>query len=218
MKRAFTIVELLVVIGIMALTAAILLPVLWQSQEKARQTTCISAQRQTALALIQYREENGGWPVDEWLSWNQNRTPLSCPDMKRSIVKPTDMHTNPKVNPDFAFNSYLGLSNKDPKYPATTVLIADAPQGTWLLTDPDPCQTIDAQHKPDCDKQQEKAYERHNGGADYAFVDGHVKWFKVSQIVPSQLLDAQGGTYLNTGNDGTMPTFMTWTKGDSPTP
>jgi len=56
-KSAFTLIELLVVIAIIAILAAILFPVFAQAREKARQTTCLSNQKQVALALVQYMSD-----------------------------------------------------------------------------------------------------------------------------------------------------------------
>jgi prepilin-type N-terminal cleavage/methylation domain-containing protein/prepilin-type processing-associated H-X9-DG protein len=55
---AFTLIELLVVIAIIAILAAILFPVFAQVREKARQTTCVSNEKQMGLAMLQYVQDN----------------------------------------------------------------------------------------------------------------------------------------------------------------
>lgn len=60
MKRAFTLIELLVVITIIAILAAILFPVFAQAREKARQTSCLSNEKQLGLAARMYMEDNDG--------------------------------------------------------------------------------------------------------------------------------------------------------------
>jgi prepilin-type N-terminal cleavage/methylation domain-containing protein/prepilin-type processing-associated H-X9-DG protein len=58
MKRTgFTLIELLVVIAIIAILAAILFPVFAKVREKARQTTCLSNEKQLGLAVQQYIQD-----------------------------------------------------------------------------------------------------------------------------------------------------------------
>jgi len=56
-RNGFTLIELLVVIAIIAILAAILFPVFAKVREKARQTACLSNEKQLGLGLIQYEED-----------------------------------------------------------------------------------------------------------------------------------------------------------------
>src|SRR3954466_14334862 len=63
-KKGFTLVELLVVIGIIALLVGILLPALNRAREKGRQAQCLSNVRQISMAFFMYTNENkGGFPA-----------------------------------------------------------------------------------------------------------------------------------------------------------
>jgi prepilin-type N-terminal cleavage/methylation domain-containing protein/prepilin-type processing-associated H-X9-DG protein len=104
-RRAFTLTEILVVIAVVGLLAAILFPVLNRVRANSRTSTCSSNLRQIGVALSLYRTDNSGLypPVvtlessptpsngqgvktqGTWLMSLNLRSPLLCPDVDLSL-------------------------------------------------------------------------------------------------------------------------------------
>ncbi len=60
-RHAFTLVELLVVVAVLALLAALLFPVFAQAREAGRRSSCASNLKQIGLCFAQYTQDNDGW-------------------------------------------------------------------------------------------------------------------------------------------------------------
>jgi len=77
LQKAFTLVELLVVIGIISILIAILLPALNRVQDAAQSTKCLANMQQVALCTAMYTNDNKGkWLVPYVVPYrSQNYSP-----------------------------------------------------------------------------------------------------------------------------------------------
>ncbi|HOF87648.1 MAG TPA: prepilin-type N-terminal cleavage/methylation domain-containing protein [Armatimonadota bacterium] len=169
--RGFTLIELLVVIAIIAILAAILFPVFAKAREKARTNSCINNQRQIAIALSMYIQDN-----DELLPPDTGTTAWSSllKDYNEPTIYdcPTGVGTGTNTNPEYAFNQSLcGMALGDLPKPDLTLILADRvvnPKvdnpGAYLRLLQSPGLDVDA---------------RHNGGSVFSFLDGHVEYAAV---------------------------------------
>ena len=160
MKKGFTLIELLVVIAIIAILAAILFPVFSKAREKARQATCTSNQKQIALAMTMYVQENDeAMPVIDASTW-------STVDLKGKILNcPNTTGQGYVAN---AFLSELGLGQ------VTT------PEAVWMTADAKKGATSVAGYTAS------DMEARHANGIIASYFDGHVAYSKkISDVTSS---------------------------------
>jgi prepilin-type N-terminal cleavage/methylation domain-containing protein/prepilin-type processing-associated H-X9-DG protein len=95
-QKAFTLIELLAVIAVIGIMAALLLPALARSKAKARQTACRSQLRQLGIAFMLYLPEHNdifptsaassalGAHPEDWIWWQIQRDASGNPVMRDS--------------------------------------------------------------------------------------------------------------------------------------
>jgi len=194
-RNAYTLIEILVVLGIVSLLSAILFAAFSRVREKSRSSSCQNNLRQIQMATQMYADDNsrypfwfGEYPITDPLVFNKpgigwavrilpyvkNRSIFHCPS------EPTDASDDPNASLTIgqpAFNNYgynIWLSDELESHLTT-------PSTTLTFSDEIPSPAWDFIHSIN----QAKDYSfqiRHSGGLNCAFADGHVKWLIPPQI------------------------------------
>jgi prepilin-type processing-associated H-X9-DG protein/prepilin-type N-terminal cleavage/methylation domain-containing protein len=234
MRRAFTLIDLLVVIAIIALLAAILFPVFAQARDKARGAACLSNLRQIGLSYTMYMQDyDGSLPLTimsggtaSWLNacqpYIKNRRIFQCPsdrsarpfpqteeDWNRDFYLPGTFDPDPRYfqfrRTSYTFNVWLmGPVPEFPMVrgndsmvasPANVIYVAEMTSASdldhfspmcWDTVEPDArfpyCFKLPSAWDAAKKEPTEIDVRRHQEGANYGFMDGHVKYGRFSRL------------------------------------
>jgi prepilin-type N-terminal cleavage/methylation domain-containing protein/prepilin-type processing-associated H-X9-DG protein len=201
-RRAFTLVELLVVTAILSLLAGILFPVFAQAREKARQTTCLSNMKQLGLAANLYLLDwEGGFPqthttAEPWV--RQSRRDRLIADWFQLLypyshstginVCPSDPNVTARRPNSYIPNGYF-------VYGAHVGVVPNPTETIYLYESAD--DNGDYETKPwlgmEEIEDEDVAVKRHHGGANYLFCDWHVRWLHFEQTLAPVNMHVPGG-------------------------
>lgn len=210
-RQAFTLIELLIVVSIISILAAVLFPVFARARESARKTSCLSNLKQLGTAWLMYAQDYDEKTAiavyyhgtDEEVAWDftldysdvdwsdPDPTPKSSPGVLDPYSKSGQIHTCPsfygeawgRPHTGYAYNiSYIGGEGPyggGPLLHESAILAAiNDPAGTVLFTEGGYGNPVNAHNylrAPSKGSSAGKVHFRHNGAANVAYADGHVK-------------------------------------------
>jgi prepilin-type N-terminal cleavage/methylation domain-containing protein/prepilin-type processing-associated H-X9-DG protein len=211
-RQGFTLLELLIVIAIITLLAAILFPAFAQAREKARQTHCLNNMRQLETAFAIYLQDYDGTLPGAGSAKSLSRVGHWVPAAPVSLTQPCHVEQgaiypylrNPQVYvcPSDANGQVkrLSYSMNDRLDFLSAALIDDSSKTVLLVDEQNGLDdgSITAMHIYSYCTQTTCYYipvpgpdyptTVHTGGAVFGFLDGHAKWKRASQIPPGDYL------------------------------
>ena len=178
--KGFTLLELLIVVAIVGVVAALLLGAAARAKAKAQQAACQSNLRQLALAMRMYQDDSAGrFPVTP--GWTKKLLPyvsgqiFQCPSNPRPRGNPTSAMSPASFDATLSdFWMSRGL-NRVVTNGAHLFVVGINESMVWEPTETLMFGDIAGPLAPNSNGQTEWSVI-HSGGANYCFVDGHITW------------------------------------------
>ncbi len=101
-SKAFTLIELLIVVAIIAILAAIAVPNFLEAQTRSKVSRCKADMRSLATALEAYTTDWNNYPLDaSWYAWNESTTPQELWNVRAlsALTTPVSFMTSIPRNP-----------------------------------------------------------------------------------------------------------------------
>jgi prepilin-type processing-associated H-X9-DG protein/prepilin-type N-terminal cleavage/methylation domain-containing protein len=183
MKKRFTLIELLVVVAIIGVLASLLLPSLGRARKSAQQSVCMNKQKQHAIAIQMYAEDNDNYAPMTLAGANSTRwfrilaessylngyaaELRSCPNGVTLTDSNWMSSIAMNVNFGYDYGNWQTAAQLNSTHADETMLLMDSynvNQSIWSTT-------LSAEKLLGPDSQTRIA--RHNNKANVMFLDGH---------------------------------------------
>ncbi|HCG51291.1 MAG TPA: hypothetical protein DE060_19070 [Lentisphaeria bacterium] len=201
--RIFTLIELLIVIAMIAILAAMLLPALNAARESARVTSCASKLKQIMLATTLYADDNKGyfpdntgWGYDAQIAEHfavRNDTMyegrrgkhVKCPSSNAPTAG-TRSYSIIVSRWDGVNRGVCGRPFSQVTHPSTTISYCEHWTQTNIAGSPSSgtAAYIYADYSPEAYGVYAKMHKRVNS-SNYAFADGHVQFLAYRDTTPN---------------------------------
>jgi prepilin-type N-terminal cleavage/methylation domain-containing protein/prepilin-type processing-associated H-X9-DG protein len=210
-RPGFTLIEILVVIAIIAILAAILFPVFARARENARRSSCSSNLKQLSLSTLMYVQDyDSNLPIDKsgeglsifepLMAYIKSGQVRFCPSAP-SYADPTSTSTYAQQYGYAMYSDSVAAG-----YAVKSVLVgqssgAGVPKPVMIDSIPNPSRTcmlgetvfLSTTNTNYVNRGWGFPYfyvksgsdlisDRHFDGSNYAYLDGHVKWVKKDSI------------------------------------
>jgi prepilin-type N-terminal cleavage/methylation domain-containing protein/prepilin-type processing-associated H-X9-DG protein len=190
-RRGFTLVELLVVIALIGLLAALIFPIFVEARERARRATCLSHVRQIDQAYLLYVADWDERLPDWYLPGPPRPAPFGPRQFWPELLQPYLRSQVVLLDPSAVWEEQEDLRLAD------YALMTSEPEGRgtepspyWRWPGPPlslgevrrPAESVSLVDGWTTTGWRLGPIARHNGGLNAGFLDGHVRWLPVREL------------------------------------